>query len=605
MDKDNQFPFSEKPSGPDSSFELLVLRHLFGECSAEEHESLLQQLREDPRNLEIFSDLSLQIGLLSEMSLNEKGAGTDLKGSVSNVLLPQTAAPMQLPLPTEASENPLGGQVPGSFIGPTSWIVLLTITAILMGTAFGWFLGAKSRNAAVIADNGRSENSIAEGSQSHVHPIAYLDSKTGCEWATSSSELERVGGSVQVGDEIVLCEGIAGFRIAGRDVLLSVEGPATLIITSANSAVLQQGKITAHVPWNGIEFSLLAGSHRLTTNNGEFGVELNGNTTSIHVFNGEISTVNSPLSLTKEKDRIGKDDLDLESLPDLSPIIVRENQAVELITGANLVVSTRYFEADRTRFAAKLSMAGRLPITARYVNAVKKSRPVGYWRFEAVENGEIRNEIESGTPLAVTTDISLPGDPSNHVLEVGQAYARGNLVSVGTMDALAKKDYSVELWMKPSHHHYGFLLSIAEQQIDRFDEQLESKTFLLMLQPERFSRNPGTLRCANRNPLGFSSHDCWSDELYRLRRWQHVVAVKGKSSLVLYLDGKIVGSGKGVKPMLPGHHIVVGRPYPSSPMTSFYGQLDELSVYDRALSMEEIQSHYDAVKSEFAAKAGL
>jgi hypothetical protein len=606
MDKPDQFPFNENdPSDHDCSFELLVLRHLFGECSSEEHQSLVRQLREDIRNQEIFSELSLQIGLLSEMSLIEKGAGIEIKGSDTESPLPQANSIMQVPVTEELLQNPLGKLFPLSFFQPSSLIALVIIGALLTGGALGWILGSLSQKSTPLAGSERLGNFADNKAQSVIHPVAYLDSETGCDWTTSSSNLTGVGGGVQVGDEIVLCEGIASFRLAARDVLLSVEGPATLIITSPNSAVLQQGKVTAHVPWNGSEFSLIAGSYRLKTNNGEFGAEVNGNTTAVHVFGGEITTVNAPLPLTKANGRVGKDDLDIENVPNPLPIVIGENRAVELTTGSDSTVATRYFDADRTHFATKLSMSGRLPITTRYINAVKKSRPTGYWRFEAVESGEIRNEITNGTSLAVTTGLSLPGDQSNHVLEVGQSYERGNLVSVGTMDALAKRDYSVEVWMKPSHHHYGFLVSIAEQQLDRFDEQLESKTFLMILQPERYPKSPGTIRCANRNPLGFSSHDCWSDELYHLRRWQHVVAVKGKSTLVLYLDGKIVGSSKGSKPMLPGMHLVVGRPYPSSPQSSFYGQLDELSVYDHALTAEEIKLHFNAVESEFASKPGL
>ena len=45
----------------------------------------------------------------------------------------------------------------------------------------------------------------------------------------------------------------------------------------------------------------------------------------------------------------------------------------------------------------------------------------------------------------------------------------------------------------------------------------------------------------------------------------------------------------------PGLRLAVGKLYPSKRTRRFVGQLDELAIYNRALSPEEIASHYRPV----------
>jgi hypothetical protein len=89
--------------------------------------------------------------------------------------------------------------------------------------------------------------------------------------------------------------------------------------------------------------------------------------------------------------------------------------------------------------------------------------------------------------------------------------------------------------------------------------------------------------------------------LYGLRYWQHIVAVHRGTSTQLFLDGKKVAEGEGPKRIPSDLFLVVGQAYTASIAEAefiFVGQLDELAMYPRALSADEIVQHYKIIQSE-------
>jgi hypothetical protein len=89
---------------------------------------------------------------------------------------------------------------------------------------------------------------------------------------------------------------------------------------------------------------------------------------------------------------------------------------------------------------------------------------------------------------------------------------------------------------------------------------------------------------------------CLSTKRYRLRRWQHVVAVKQGSEMRLYLDGELVGQDRVETQLASRLSLVVGQPQSDAPRDFwFIGQLDELALYDHALTQDEVLTHYQAI----------
>src|SRR5690606_27202706 len=110
---------------------------------------------------------------------------------------------------------------------------------------------------------------------------------------------------------------------------------------------------------------------------------------------------------------------------------------------------------------------------------------------------------------------------------------------------------------------------------------------------------PGSFRFLHRSPPGIRFQEgtsCWSKAPYQVRRWQHVTAVKKADKMRLYIDGVLSATATDRSALPAGLTWVVGRPEKSRHIVPFVGQLDELAIYDRALSEEEIGRHYMQVK---------
>ena len=79
-------------------------------------------------------------------------------------------------------------------------------------------------------------------------------------------------------------------------------------------------------------------------------------------------------------------------------------------------------------------------------------------------------------------------------------------------------------------------------------------------------------------------------------RWYFVSAVHdyGNNNLSLYIDGNLVGSTGIVGYATTGYHVNLGR-YTYGSSRYFNGTIDEVRIYDRALSSQEIQAIYKAI----------
>jgi len=74
--------------------------------------------------------------------------------------------------------------------------------------------------------------------------------------------------------------------------------------------------------------------------------------------------------------------------------------------------------------------------------------------------------------------------------------------------------------------------------------------------------------------------------------WRHVVLTVSKNQAIIYVDGKIDHSGVVTMPRANEVDQTIGASY--SPHYFFEGAIDELRVYDAALSDRQIRQHYKA-----------
>lgn len=444
--------------------------------------------------------------------------------------------------------------------------------------------------------------------------VAYLASVNGCSWV-GSPVLHAVGSDVRAGEELFLEEGIAEFRLA-NGVIASIEGPASMLLGTSSTLILQHGKLTVRVPWGVKDFGVIAGDCRVVATDAEIGVVVAKGSVEVHSFAGEsrlapLQYSESLLGAAGIEDGVDEDDDDVETF---FPLLVAEGRAGVWHSTGNY--QTENLLADRSKFASKLSMGGNLPATQQYAKAVLASKPVSYWRFESIENRRIANEVSGGQALAIIGEVDLSGDHQNHFLELGSTPDSGHLVTDSAVP-LAGKDYTLEVWCKPSHYHRGTLVALGLEPPRKPNEEILKHAVILqtMRDDDRYADvlrnlNPGGIRFLHRNPPTRDPRtgtSCYTTRRYQVRRWQHVVAVKKDGAIRVYVDGVVTGKADDSTEIAKGLRVMVGkailRRQGSLPPRSFCGQLDELAIYNRALSEEEIDSHFKAIDFKEQQKA--
>jgi hypothetical protein len=474
-----------------------------------------------------------------------------------------------------------------------------------------WLLAGSLLTAAIMLffrPNARPESRL--GSETLLAPAAYLTSANGCAWGGSLPQVHQVGSSIKVGDEITLHEGIAEFRLASG-VSMNVEGPAALLLFSPTSIVLRHGKITMHVPWEAPEVRVLVGDCRLTARDAEFGVDVVRNSIEVHAFSGSVLATRTPFA-DRPTPATGLTD-DFDDDVRAMPLTIEEGTAIAFISDQHGLAPPREQKADRSRFASNLSMAGSLPVSPQYVaailNADPKLRPASYWRFESIAGRVVKNEIEGAPNLKAIGELCLSGTAANNSIDLGRPHSSGHLLSERPIPSLDGHEYSVEVWAKPSHFHQGVLASLTVKPKNIGSGPPSEMGFRLELERGYDLVKPGSVRFLQRNPPAFNrGSSCFSNRLYGLRYWQHIVAVHRGTSTQLFLDGKKVAEGEGPKRIPSDLFLVVGQAYTATIAEAefiFVGQLDELAMYSRALSPEEIIQHYKLIQSEQHESPGI
>jgi hypothetical protein len=90
------------------------------------------------------------------------------------------------------------------------------------------------------------------------------------------------------------------------------------------------------------------------------------------------------------------------------------------------------------------------------------------------------------------------------------------------------------------------------------------------------------------------SHSITAPTALPVGKWSHVVATYDNQTMRLYIDGKEVASGERGGPIRPsGGNLCIGNYGTGNARAFFAGMLDELKLYDRALTPDEVRQHYE------------
>lgn len=422
---------------------------------------------------------------------------------------------------------------------------------------------------------------------------ARLIRATGCVWeSTDGSVQPDLGKFLGRGETVKLIEGIAEFEAkhAGYSTRVRLQGPVVVELGSNGMPTVRSGRMVAHVTLYGepLTWRSPLGPVEIVES-ASIGVDVSQRSAAVHVLDGMIRFA----------------PIDAEGLNDInyrrpSWEEYHEGEAIQVrLAGADPGGPER-IAADSSIFAEEQSMAtDQLQLGSAYAKLVLDSQPSGYWRFEESVSdsaGLLQNEVAGRLALKVIGSVTRVRQGDNHALEFGMTKESGWLLSQELWPAEPLDSYTLECWFKPSHYHNGAIFSVVNPE--QTEEKRNANAILVEIGgPHNLSArhtHSNAIRFVNRSPAMFGielGQACQADD-YVVREWQHLAAVKEGEDLRLHLNGDVVATATDDRPVPPQMRLVIGQIFTQRAERPFVGQLDEVVIYEHALSKEEIATHY-------------
>jgi hypothetical protein len=588
----------------------ILMAAVADEASQDDLEKLNSILTAQPDLAEFVVDLMSQESWLSWYSARSRNGEirSELLEQIAQVVQSSTETPCcaaSITSPTPAAPRPLhvrsrwlGLLTRSSRLAASLAAMLLVAIGVLLGLSFAkWrdFGGLISRDFAEMdSPSAFPENYRAR----YVHGTA-------CLWNQEVNAALSMDDALRTGESLSLLEGLAELQLDwnGGSAALRIEGPAGLVLTAERGASLSHGRFTADI-------DAAEGRFRFNTANGlievtgsaSLGVAVMGSDVELHVFKGTAEFV-GPWTRADTA---------------LDPVEVNAGEAIRIASDMEGRMRIDSDTASLSSFVSKVSMGSdHLTISPEYVRQIVDAGPLVYWRFEDDDPARIANEMGDKYQAVLAGEAERVRQGGNTSLELGGGLTDLALQSYVYCDTPLEADfsqgYTLETWVKPSHYHWGSVIGFLgdpEQPGWRVPHGL-----LLEIGGPRSSdteiEHPGRVRYLHRNPPGGdfnSGTSCFSKDAYELRKWQHVVAVKSIDQMHLYINGQLVAEGSDGSTLAPGLKIIIGQLDREQFYRKFIGQIDELAVYPRPLSQEEVAEHYKTVRPSWQPtlpKAGL
>jgi hypothetical protein len=435
----------------------------------------------------------------------------------------------------------------------------------------------------------------AGASQSPSSPVAAtLVNVTTCRWDPTHSTADVESGIVRPGQSLSLLEGVAEISTilpSGAVGRFQLEGPLEMMLTSRGMPHLQYGKLAAEVSGDFDRFTFQTPLGRASiSQETSIGLFVSVNEVELHVFSGQASF--EMLGPTSE-----------ERTEESMTIAAGTSLRLSGDAAGNLSVARGAAEVQR--FVTQVSMeSSQLKITDDYVSEIRQAKPIGYWRFENDGGRIIRNEMGNHLALRVYGDgVRSRRYEQNRAAEFDPARRFGYLMSDDRIDGLITGDYSVELWFKPSHRHQGVQFVLFDEPPKASDP---ANTGLLMEirgpSDSWYTRKVGNVRFLHRSPPGLTGGASLKPSVtYAVRSWQHMVGLKQGDELRFYLNGQLIDRKQDPTKLANNMRILMGQLYPHQrsgmvAVRPYFGELDEVALYDRALGEEEVLQHYQLAR---------
>jgi len=345
-------------------------------------------------------------------------------------------------------------------------------------------------------------------------------------------------------------------------VMVYVEAPARFDAVSNSRVVLHSGRLSARVPPEGIGFTVETPEAEVIDFGTEFSVDVEGGASEVHVFDGLVR-VNPGASNQRDESR---------------SVDVQASQAVRITDGAaepeNIAIATdrfiRDFEEPRLNYA----------------RAIKQLSPLAYYRMPIRDRGLVAQPLKYSGVVLTGQGKRPPHACGVFVggsLRVGvDSIGRGGRVD--TPPALSTGQFSLALFVyREGPAQNGVVATNFDGQRGSFDMSLDES---------------GRLQATIRKSDGDVNVVTGKSTL-PLKTWRHVVVTTDGENLQLYEDGDLVAA-KPCTGMAATDAETVWFGTDSRANRVWDGRIDELALFDNALTKDEVAALYITAQEEIA-----
>lgn len=362
--------------------------------------------------------------------------------------------------------------------------------------------------------------------------------------------------------------------------LLTIVGPAELEMISKSAATLRSGKATALIPESAIGFVINATESAVVDLGTDFGIQVDKDSP----IKGESlkGQAEAPLAGNAGNPIAGHQQ---KSTPAKRP--AQEKMALP-----------RKLEASASSPKIVENPALALPVRQQYIDAIKQARPLVYWRFEAEEFGQVRNEMGPQWPADMIRNLNEPQS-----LKIADGHAQFQLSKTPRMIQAADPfpqlnagPYSIEFWIRADKVSHMTCLSVIQENDRVGIQHLNVIEIMAKQYLSNLVHDIGNIRFLQRYPPsadGKTGFNLFSRERCTPGQWMQIVVVKNHDMLELYLDGMIARRVfLNVECESSPYKLYLGQLRLVNTLRQFVGGIDEFSLYKRALGPEEIDNHF-------------
>ena len=357
---------------------------------------------------------------------------------------------------------------------------------------------------------------------------------------------------------------------------IKIEGPAHYSLKSLELAEMKYGQLAAKVPEAAQGFTIESPKAAIVDLGTEFALNVSKEGKSqVYVYEGEVvsSLLSDNGTSLINANLFDKDGIEIDS----------KTKTVSDLSGSE----------DFIRVNEKA--VNELVISNAYIEIVRAHKPYAYWRFENSENGIVKNEMNQNHSGTLTKNARTV----NNKFTIEKGHEGGFLVKE-PLQNFNLKNYTIELWLKAEERGNEMsLASIISKKPSKKKEGYEHLVYTqLMSNRNRLRTRNFDFRYSHRYPATHNvGKNAYAGETYTPGKWYHLVCVRNDNSFSLYLNGELKQTvSEKLNNDKSEYLFFLGKIDPMRSMRQFIGQIDEVALYKRALSQNEILEHFNAVE---------